>query len=68
MGLNQPIAYQIRCAEVLPRHLSLLELEPDDCRYPYGEGPITFCGRAKRENSSYCPAHFDLTRKTAVAQ
>lgn len=57
---------ELRCAEVAPRHLSLLELEPGDCRYPYGgddEGePMTFCGQPRRQGSSYCPAHFRLSR------
>jgi GcrA cell cycle regulator len=56
---------KLRCADVDPRHLSLLELESGDCHYPYGgdeEGEaITFCGRARREGSSYCEAHFRLT-------
>jgi hypothetical protein len=29
----------------------------DGCRYPYGQGPYTFCGHPKHEGSSYCPAH-----------
>jgi GcrA cell cycle regulator len=27
---------KLRCAKVQPRHLSLIELECGDCRYPYG--------------------------------
>lgn len=54
------------CVEINSRHLSLLELEAGDCRYPYGgdkEGEaITFCGHPRREDSSYCTAHFHLTR------
>jgi GcrA cell cycle regulator len=61
---------KLRCADVDPRHLSLLELESGDCRYPYGgdeEGEaITFCGHARREDSSYCTAHFHLTRGPAA--
>jgi GcrA cell cycle regulator len=57
---------KLRCVEIDPRRLSLLELEAGDCRYPYGgdeEGEaITFCGHPRRKNSSYCTAHFDLTR------
>lgn len=57
---------QLRCVDIDPRHLSLLELTSCDCRYPYGgdeEGEaITFCGHSRREGSSYCAAHFDLTR------
>jgi GcrA cell cycle regulator len=62
----------LRCADVDPRHLSLLELESGDCRYPYGgdeEGePITFCGHVRREGSSYCTAHFHLTRGPGEVQ
>jgi GcrA cell cycle regulator len=57
---------KLRCVDLEPRHLSLLELDPGDCRYPYGgdeEGQaITFCGHPRREDSSYCTAHFHLTR------
>jgi GcrA cell cycle regulator len=59
-------AVKFRCVETDPRHLSLLELESGDCRYPYGgeqEGEaITFCGQPCREDSSYCAPHFHLTR------
>jgi GcrA cell cycle regulator len=53
----------------VPRHLSLLELEPNDCRYPFGgdeDGEaITFCGHPRRQGSSYCVSHFHLTRGRA---
>lgn len=55
----------LRCVEVESRHLTLLELEPGDCRYPdAGDGPAhTFCGNPKLPGgSSYCPSHFVLTR------
>jgi GcrA cell cycle regulator len=59
-------APKLRCVEIAPRHLSLLELEASDCRYPYGgdrDGEaITFCGHPRREGSSYCAPHFHLTR------
>ena len=62
---------KLRCVDVEPRHLSLLELEARDCRYPYGgdeEGEaITFCGHPRREDSSYCAAHFHLTRGPGAA-
>jgi GcrA cell cycle regulator len=52
--------------EIEPRHLSLVELERGDCRYPYGgdsEGEaITFCGHPRRPGSSYCTPHFHLSR------
>ena len=57
---------ELRCVEVGPRHLSLIDLERGDCRYPYGgdeEGEaITFCGHPRRPGSSYCTPHFHLSR------
>jgi GcrA cell cycle regulator len=56
---------KLRCADVVPRHLSLTDLERGDCRYPYGgdkEGEaITFCGHPRRPGSSYCGMHSDLS-------
>ena len=62
---------KLRCVEIDPRHLSLMELERGDCRYPYGgdgEGEaITFCGHPRRKGSSYCAPHFHLTRGSGTA-
>jgi len=62
---------KLRCVEIDPRHVSLTDLEPGDCRYPYGgdeEGePITFCGHPRRQGSSYCAPHFHLTRGPGTA-
>jgi GcrA cell cycle regulator len=56
---------ELRCVEIVPRHVLLLDLEPGDCRYPYGgdeEGEaITFCAHPRRPGSSYCTPHFHLT-------
>jgi GcrA cell cycle regulator len=64
-------ALKLRCVGIVPRHLSLLELEACDCRYPYGgdaEGEaITFCGHPRREGSSYCVPHFRLTSGPGTA-
>ena len=64
--LERAAALQLRCVGIVPRHLSLLELENGDCRYPYGgeaEGEaITFCGHPRSAGSSYCISHFHLTR------
>ena len=61
---------KLRCVEIEPRHLSLIELERGDCRYPYGgdeEGEaITFCGHPRRPGSSYCTPHFHLSRDPIV--
>jgi GcrA cell cycle regulator len=69
---------KLRSVEITPRHLSLVDLEAADCRYPYGgdeDGEaITFCGHPRRPGSSYCAPHFHLTlgpgtwsERTAVA-
>jgi GcrA cell cycle regulator len=62
---------KLRCVAVEPRHLSLVELEWGDCRYPYGgdtEGEaITFCGHPRRLGASYCTPHFHLSRNPALA-
>ncbi|MCC8936069.1 hypothetical protein H8A99_06060 [Bradyrhizobium sp. Arg68] len=62
---------ELRCAGVTPRHLSLVELGPRDCRYPYGgdgeNEPITFCGHRRRPGSSYCAPHFRLSRNPELS-
>ena len=63
--LERAAVLGLRCVAITPRRLSLVDLEADECRYPYGgdaEGePITFCGHPRREGSSYCVSHFHLT-------
>ena len=58
---------KLRCVEIEPRHLTVIELEFDDCRYPYGgdeeNEAITFCGHPRRAGSSYCAPHFQLSRE-----
>lgn len=43
---------RLRCVGVQPRLIQLVELEPADCRYPYGgdkDGEeITFCGHPRQ--------------------
>jgi len=69
--LKRAAALKLRCIGIEPRHLSLIELEARDCRYPYGgdrDGEaITFCGHLRRKDSSYCAAHFHLTRHVESA-
>jgi len=63
-GCARPVT--LRCVGITPRLMSLIELGPNDCRYPYGGDKdaesITFCGYPKRPGSSYCVPHFHLTR------
>ena len=67
-GPAEPV--KLRCVGISPRLVSLLELKPGDCRYPYGgdreDEPIVFCGHPRREGSSYCTPHFHLTQAPAV--
>jgi GcrA cell cycle regulator len=62
---------RLRCVEIDPRHLLFMELEDNDCRYPYGgdaeDEVISFCGHPQRTGSSYCTAHFHLTRGPGTA-
>jgi GcrA cell cycle regulator len=67
----ESVEMNLRCAEVDPLHLTLLQLAPGDCRYPYGgdadDEAITFCGHRQRLGSSYCRAHFELSRGPGTA-
>jgi GcrA cell cycle regulator len=69
--LERTDTVKLRCVEIDPRHLVLIDLKPGDCRYPYGgdyDGePITFCGHPRRRGSSYCAPHFHLTRGPGTA-
>lgn len=53
-------AFELRCVEIIPRNLTLLELEAGDCHYPYGDEAITFCGHPILAGSSYCAPHKHL--------
>lgn len=61
----------LRCVGVRPRLIALVDLEQDDCRYPYGgddEGEeISFCGHPRQPGSSYCAPHAHLTRGPGAA-
>jgi GcrA cell cycle regulator len=69
-ALERAEAVKLHCVGITPRLLSLVELEANDCRYPYGgdkEGEaITFCGHPRLAGSSYCAPHFHLTRGTGT--
>lgn len=42
-------------------HIAFLDLQPIHCRFPYGDGPFTFCGHPKTDGSSYCADHRSFT-------
>lgn len=56
------------CFRAQPRYLTLMQLEPDDCRFPFGDGPITFCGHPKTPGSSYCREHHLLCEVPTARQ
>jgi hypothetical protein len=39
---------------------SLIDLEPNDCRWPIGDEDFVFCAKLKLEGHPYCPKHFKL--------
>ena len=61
----------LRCVGIKPRLLAFADLEPGDCRYPYGgekegEAPA-FCGHPRIARSSYCRPHHELTHGLGTA-
>jgi GcrA cell cycle regulator len=54
----------LRCAEVEPLCIAVVDLEPHHCRWPVGgwpdDTPITHCGHPRVEESSYCWEHHAL--------
>ncbi len=48
----------------------LLDLGAGQCRYPFGEGPFTFCGCAVNANAmfSYCTEHLKIVLAPARAR
>lgn len=42
---------------VAPKHIHLLELEAGECKWPFGQGPYTFCGHTTEHGDRYCPYH-----------
>jgi len=39
------------------------ELRQHECRFPYGDGPFTFCAQPTHTGDSYCPYHNALTSR-----
>ena len=62
---------KLRCVGIKPRLLAFADLEPGDCRYPYGgerEGEAyAFCGHPRILHSSYCRPHYELTHNLGTA-
>lgn len=71
-GLKRELFVCQDSVEIEPRHISLMELNGETCRWPYGDGPFTFCGNLPSACSPYCLAHtriafgaFQTARKAA---
>jgi len=57
---------QPEIADVQPKaeHVGFLDLRYRQCRWPYGEGPFTFCGcRTQTELGPYCREHHVLAHE-----
>lgn len=52
---------------VKPLNRELLELKADECRWPYGDGPFTFCGHWRPKGAAYCCAHSAIAYNPRVA-
>lgn len=52
----QPMPVLVQAEDAKPLHLDLLALSPNQCRWPYGDGPFTFCG-CHKASGPYCLAH-----------
>ncbi len=51
-------------AEIAPLYLTIMDLTPTSCRYPYTKDERhTFCGHTRIPGSSYCAPHFKIVRK-----
>lgn len=58
----QPAPLFIPAANLPPLRLAILELQPDECRFPVtDETPFLFCGHPQTHDSSYCFHHHKLT-------
>jgi GcrA cell cycle regulator len=56
-----------RCVEVDPRNVSLFELGAGECKFPYGDGPFTFCGHPRSTGSVWCDQHRELCTDARAA-
>ena len=59
---NRPATPYVIVSEVTaPRGsgpLSLIDLRNNECHWPFGEGPFTFCGKPCIPELPYCPKHW----------
>jgi hypothetical protein len=53
-----------RLADVIPLHIALRDLTDANCKWPYGDGPFTFCGCQTFGGGPYCEPHDALSRRS----
>jgi GcrA cell cycle regulator len=67
-AIKLPNLEKLRCVEIDPLHKAFSDLDRGDCRYPYGDGPFTFCGHPTHEGKPYCIPHWALSMPAAIAK
>lgn len=60
---ESPEVKAMRCAEVVPLNIGLEALNETTCKWPYGDGPWTFCGNGALKGLPYCQPHQALATK-----
>jgi len=56
-----PVKVKPRCETIEPKHITIIELEIDSCRFPYGDNPpFTYCGLEVEAGCSYCFHHMTV--------
>lgn len=55
-----------RAAQIVPRHLDIMQLTSRTCKWPYGDGPYTYCGHPAT-HGPYCEGHHDLAHEALPA-
>lgn len=45
---------------------TLLDLENNECRFAFGDGPFLFCADATKPGSSYCAEHHAMCFRSVV--
>lgn len=59
---------KLECVLIEPRNVPFGDLQFGECRYPYGEDVITFCGHPAAEGKSYCVPHMAIAYKPTPAR
>lgn len=44
-------------ADLVPKHLSIMQIDGTTCKFPYGDSDFTYCGHAVTNGSVYCMTH-----------